>query len=334
MNDSHMLAVTTPVVDIKGAWSGSAYKFAQVMEPGAGFSCVLGGEPVGPIPGSEWRVTVESDRDGSSATVLRHSSGLEIRRMTRVMAEFDAVAMYNTWWNITESFDEALLKSVARAAGELGQEYYLLDAGWFASPSIEDGGFITGTGNWWEVHKDKLPGGLKPVGDYVRSQGLKFGLWFEPERVAGDSQLAKEHPDWILRDVPPGAKPWSWTRELNPKMKWVRERSPDTVLEGCASGGRCIDLETARRFHTFLISDSTFDPAIQRFHLHGINHFLPGDYHWAGFRLHGLDESRRYRFSDAYTEEVFELSGSAAMGEGVDVTQPPMSSRVLLYRVV
>jgi alpha-galactosidase len=51
---------------------------------------------------------------------------------------------------------------------------------------------------------------------------------------------------------------------------------PDLLIEGCASGGRRIDLETIRRAHTFWKSDDTVDLPVLRFHLTGANAFLPG----------------------------------------------------------
>ena len=54
----------------------------------------------------------------------------------------------------------------------------------------------TGT---WEVDATKYPRGFKPFGDWVRSNGMQFLLWFEPERV-GDphSWLGTQHPEWLL----------------------------------------------------------------------------------------------------------------------------------------
>jgi alpha-galactosidase len=54
----------------------------------------------------------------------------------------------------------------------------------------------TGT---WEVNPAKYPKGFKPFSDWIHGQGVKFVLWFEPERV-GDpkSWLAVNHPEWLL----------------------------------------------------------------------------------------------------------------------------------------
>ena len=51
---------------------------------------------------------------------------------------------------------------------------------------------------------------------------------------------------------------------------------PDLLIEGCASGGRRIDLETVKRSHTFWKSDDTGDIPSMRFHETGGNTFLPG----------------------------------------------------------
>jgi alpha-galactosidase len=78
-----------------------------------------------------------------------------------------------------------------------GIEAYWLDAGWFP------GGWPYGAGNWYPDPK-KFPHGLKPLGDATHQKGMKFLLWFEPGRVAPGTQIAKEHPDWILHQANEG----------------------------------------------------------------------------------------------------------------------------------
>ncbi|SDN58627.1 Melibiase [Bacillus sp. OK048] len=45
---------------------------------------------------------------------------------------------------------------------------------------------------------NKLPDGITGLADKVEEMGMKFGLWFEPEMVNKDSDLYRNHPDWIL----------------------------------------------------------------------------------------------------------------------------------------
>lgn len=689
------LALSSPQIDIRDAWSGDSKEFAQAIAPGAGFSFLYNGSLVGPDFGSDWQRVLEMDpKDNSVRVTLTHTSGLAVTRDTRILAGFDAVeyklrfknttrrvlpsismvnalnisfgapvlegncvvssgggyadrtlpprtfairrtcfaataadngvveltteggkssnkdlpfffvhndaknegvfvafgwsgqwqaftalhlppgtlnirgkipdlqialepneelegptvlvglyagaleagsnqlrrllrdvytprlagakmmpvTTYDFYVGLDAKFTEPLLKKHIDAAAAIDQEYFLLDAGWY-----EGDDWFSSVGNWDLVSKSRLPNGLKPVADYVRSKGLKFGLWFEPERVAGNSKLAREHPEWILweyrkeHDTPASLNSWSWLTDFHPNLMkkaietgfgildygrpevqqwvrnmldryirehgvkyirydfnvdplpywdahdkpnrrgmsqllhikgfyavidWIRARHPDVVLEGCAGGGRRIDLETARRFHTFWISDNTVDPAIIRYHLFGINYFLPGNYSyinytlpaplqkdfkpddlgfqslfggafgtggrvdlwpeemkqqarrhiavhkkirrylvedyyplsrqpadlesWSGWQFHDpqdqsgfvqtfrtktpdskhrffiqkLEESARYRFTDAYSAEGFEVGGSTAMTNGIEVTQAAMSSRVLTYRKI
>ena len=79
----------------------------------------------------------------------------------------------------------------------IGIEAYWLDAGWFP------GGWPYGAGNWYPDPK-KFPHGLKPLGDATHAKGMKFLLWFEPGRVAPGTQIAREHPDWILHQPSEG----------------------------------------------------------------------------------------------------------------------------------
>jgi alpha-galactosidase len=81
---------------------------------------------------------------------------------------------------------------------DLGCDTLWFDAGWF------EGNFPNGVGNWFPKPKE-FPNGLRPVGEACEKLGLKFLVWYEPERVAGDTQLAREHPGFVLpTNKPPG----------------------------------------------------------------------------------------------------------------------------------
>lgn len=110
----------------------------------------------------------------------------------------------NTWEAVY--FDHRLPKliALADAAAEIGVERYVLDDGWFRHRRDD----TAGLGDWY-VDDTVWPGGLHPIADHVVAKGMEFGLWFEPEMVNPDSDLARSHPDWILRgrtDLPPSAR--------------------------------------------------------------------------------------------------------------------------------
>jgi len=68
---------------------------------------------------------------------------------------------------------------------------FWLDAGWF------EGGWPNGVGNWF-AKKDAFPHGLRPLSDAVHNMGMRFIVWFEPERVYQGTWLDTHHPEWVL----------------------------------------------------------------------------------------------------------------------------------------
>lgn len=84
----------------------------------------------------------------------------------------------------TEAGQLALIKK----AREIGCDYYWLDAYWFKGGVF---GFANGVGNWFCEPKG-FPNGLKPLGDAAHQLGMKFILWFEPERVTKGTLISRD----------------------------------------------------------------------------------------------------------------------------------------------
>jgi alpha-galactosidase len=99
----------------------------------------------------------------------------------------------NTWEAVYFDHDQDHLMALADVAAEVGVERFVLDDGWFSGRRDD----TAGLGDWY-VDPAVWPQGLGPLAEYVRSRGMEFGLWFEPEMVNPDSNLARTHPDWLL----------------------------------------------------------------------------------------------------------------------------------------
>jgi len=99
----------------------------------------------------------------------------------------------NTWEAVYFDQDLDTLVALADRAAQVGTERFVLDDGWFRGRRGEHAGL----GDWF-VDASVWPDGLAPLVDHVRSLGMQFGLWVEPESVNPDSDVARAHPEWVL----------------------------------------------------------------------------------------------------------------------------------------
>ena len=100
---------------------------------------------------------------------------------------------YNCWEAIYFDHQLDTLKQIVDRAAAAGAEIFVLDDGWFRGRNDDHAGL----GDWLP-DPVKYPRGLSPLVEYVQAAGLRFGLWVEPEMVNKDSDLYRQHPDWIL----------------------------------------------------------------------------------------------------------------------------------------
>ncbi|MFR5116124.1 MAG: alpha-galactosidase [Eubacterium sp.] len=97
-------------------------------------------------------------------------------------------------------FNGDTIVDLAKQAAQLGIDMVVMDDGWFGKRNDDN----SSLGDWF-VNDDKLGGTLGDLIERVNAQGVKFGIWIEPEMVNEDSDLYREHPDWAL--TIPGSAP-------------------------------------------------------------------------------------------------------------------------------
>ena len=100
----------------------------------------------------------------------------------------------NNWEATYFDFTEERLVKIAEKAKECGIELFVLDDGWFGERRNDSAGLGD-----WIVNKELLPNGIEGLADRIENLGMQFGLWIEPEMVNKDSDLYRQHPDWILQ---------------------------------------------------------------------------------------------------------------------------------------
>jgi alpha-galactosidase len=101
--------------------------------------------------------------------------------------------LYNSWEATFFEVSEESQLALAKVAASIGIELFCVDDGWFGARSKDSAGLGD-----WVPRKDAFPRGMKPLADAVRALGMRFGLWVEPEMVNPDSDLYRQHPDWVL----------------------------------------------------------------------------------------------------------------------------------------
>lgn len=102
--------------------------------------------------------------------------------------------LINNWEATYFDFSEEKIEEIAEESSKLGMELFVLDDGWFGKRDNDS----SSLGDWFE-YEEKLPNGLKSLAESVKNKGMKFGLWFEPEMISEDSNLYRNHPEWLLK---------------------------------------------------------------------------------------------------------------------------------------
>lgn len=106
----------------------------------------------------------------------------------------DRPILINNWEATYFNFDDEKLLSIAGEAKKLGVEMLVMDDGWFGKRDGDE----SGLGDW-QVNEKKIRCGLKKLSENIHAEGMKFGIWFEPEMVSPDSDLNRAHPDWAIQ---------------------------------------------------------------------------------------------------------------------------------------
>lgn len=200
--------------------------------------------------------------------------------------------VYNSWLYCFDKLNIDELKKQASCAKELGIEAFMVDAGWFG----EGADWWSSVGDWEENVTSGPRGRLAELSEHVRSLGMIFGLWFEPERANPKSRSVTEHPDyyidgtfldfsnpdavdfmlkkissqiekycigWVKFDFnastpidKTGGAFYHYTQGRVRFIKRLREKFPGLYVTGCSGGGYRMELGEGRLFDSFWLSDN------------------------------------------------------------------------------
>ena len=127
-------------------------------------------------------------------------NGARSRRKSGKTGFIPRPVLVNSWEAAYFNFTGETIVELAREAAQLGIDMVVMDDGWFGKREDDN----SGLGDW-QVNEKKLGCSLGELVRRVNEEGVKFGIWIEPEMISEDSDLYREHPDWAMQN--PGRNP-------------------------------------------------------------------------------------------------------------------------------
>ncbi len=186
---------TGEVWAVHTAWSGNHVTFAELGLTGVrvlgGGEVLLPGEVI-LAPGESYTTPWIYAAYGQGLDAVAAAFHAHLRARP-VHPTSPRPVVLNTWEAVYFDHDLEALVQLAKLGAEVGVERFVLDDGWFRGRRDD----TAGLGDW-QVDHVVWPQGLSPLVEAVRGLGMEFGLWFEPEMVNEDSEIARAHPEWIL----------------------------------------------------------------------------------------------------------------------------------------
>lgn len=99
----------------------------------------------------------------------------------------------NNWEATYFDFTGEQIIQIARESSKYGIEMFVLDDGWFGSRNDD----TSSLGDWF-VNEKKLGMTLPELVANIKSFGLDFGIWIEPEMISKVSELYEKHPEFAI----------------------------------------------------------------------------------------------------------------------------------------
>lgn len=105
--------------------------------------------------------------------------------------------LLNSWEGVYFDINEEGMAQMMKDIASMGGELFVMDDGWFGT-KYQRNKDNAALGDW-TVDTRKLPNGIANLVKEADKNGIKFGIWIEPEMTNSVSELFEKHPDWVLK---------------------------------------------------------------------------------------------------------------------------------------
>ncbi len=141
--------------------------------------------------------------------------------------------LLNSWEGVYFDINEEGMAQMMKDIASMGGELFVMDDGWFGDKYHRDNDSAS-LGDW-TVDTRKLPHGIQGLVDEAEKNGIKFGIWIEPEMTNSRSRLYEEHPEYVIkaenRDIIEGRGGTQLVLDLaNPKVQDLVFNVVDTLM--------------------------------------------------------------------------------------------------------
>lgn len=99
---------------------------------------------------------------------------------------------YTSWYNYFQKIDENIILRDLDGLDPYKDQVSIYQI---------DDGYETYIGDWLDDNPEKFPHGMKYIADKIHDKGYKAGIWLAPFNCQKISKMAKEHPDWLIKDT-------------------------------------------------------------------------------------------------------------------------------------
>jgi alpha-galactosidase len=157
-------------------------------------------------PGENWQsakvfIALYSNRDDGFSIINHEINQFTVRHLQPriVKIKEKPLFVYNTWYPFRTYVNDSLIRELAIAAADCGIGEFIIDDGWQVNHHGESSTDMWGNNYGdWLVDRNKFKDGLKPTFDFIKSLGMKPGLWLTVSAATKDAKVFQEHPEYFV----------------------------------------------------------------------------------------------------------------------------------------
>ena len=98
---------------------------------------------------------------------------------------------YTSWYNYFQNINEEIILRDLNGLDPVRDDVSIFQI---------DDGYETFVGDWLDPNPSRFPNGMGYIADKIHEKGYKAGIWLAPFSCQKVSRIAKEHPEWLIKD--------------------------------------------------------------------------------------------------------------------------------------